>query len=134
MRRLLRSAEFRSEANYFTRYSWPAEFVARGLKEVGWSGFSVNDAVSQMVNMGQVLYEPPDVAGWEQGPGWISTGGMLARMNFAAQLATHAGDEPGQRGRSPYAKTAGRGAVVLPRPAGAVAVRRRRPTTTCGRT
>jgi Protein of unknown function (DUF1800) len=39
-----------------------------------------------MVNMGQVLYEPPDVAGWEQGAGWISTGGVLARMNFAAQL------------------------------------------------
>jgi uncharacterized protein (DUF1800 family) len=87
MRRLLRSADFRSEANYFTKYSWPAEFVARSLKEVGWSGFTVNDAVSQMVNMGQVLFEPPDVAGWEQGPGWISTGGMLARMNFAAQLS-----------------------------------------------
>ncbi len=86
MRRLLRSADFKSEANYFTKYSWPAEFVARSIKEVGWSGFSVNDAVTQMVNMGQVLYEPPDVAGWEQGPGWISTGGMLARMNFAAQL------------------------------------------------
>jgi uncharacterized protein (DUF1800 family) len=87
MRRLLRSADFKSEANYFTKYSWPAEFVARSLKEVGWNGFTVNDAVSQMVNMGQVLYEPPDVAGWEQGPGWISTGGMLARMNLAAQLS-----------------------------------------------
>ena len=86
LRRMLQSADFKSEANYFTKYSWPAEFVARSLKEVGWSGFSVNDAVGQMVNMGQVLYEPPDVAGWEQGPGWISTGGMLARMNFAAQL------------------------------------------------
>jgi uncharacterized protein (DUF1800 family) len=85
--RLLRSADFRSEATYFTKYSWPAEFVARSLKEVGWSGFTVNDAVSQMVNMGQVLYEPPDVAGWEQGAGWISTGGVLARMNFAAQLS-----------------------------------------------
>jgi uncharacterized protein (DUF1800 family) len=85
--RLLRSADFKSEANYFTKYSWPAEFVARSIKEVGWNGFTVNDAVGQMVNMGQVLYEPPDVAGWEQGAGWISTGGMLARMNFAAQLS-----------------------------------------------
>src|SRR5512137_35643 len=85
--RLLRSPEFRSEESLFSKYSWPAEFVARSLKEVGWSGFSANDAVSQMLNMGQVLYEPPDVAGWEQGPGWISTGGMLARMNFAAQVS-----------------------------------------------
>jgi len=87
MRRLLRSADFKSEANYFTKYSWPAEFVVRSIKEIGWSGYTVNDAVGHMVNMGQVLFEPPDVAGWEQGPGWISTGGMLARMNFAAQLA-----------------------------------------------
>jgi uncharacterized protein (DUF1800 family) len=84
---MLRSAEFRDERQYFTKYSWPAEFIARSIKEVGWSGFSVDTAVSQMINMGQVLYEPPDVAGWEQGPGWISTGGMLARMNYAATLA-----------------------------------------------
>ena len=102
--RLLRSADFKSEANYFTRYSWPAEFVARSIKEVGWNGFSVNDAVSQMVNMGQVLFEPPDVAGWEQGSGWISTGGMLARMNFAAQLSrTQAADLV--NAARPYAKS-----------------------------
>jgi len=104
MRRMLWSADFRSESSYFTKYSWPAEFVARSIKEVGWNGFSVNDAVSQMVNMGQVLFEPPDVAGWEQGPGWISTGGMLARMNFAAQLSrTQAADLV--NAARPYAKS-----------------------------
>jgi hypothetical protein len=40
-----------------------------------------------MLNMGQQLLEPPDVNGWELGPGWFSTGGMLARMNFASELA-----------------------------------------------
>jgi hypothetical protein len=39
--------------------------------------------------MGQQLFEPPDVAGWDLGPGWFSSGGMLARMNFAAQLTTN---------------------------------------------
>ena len=52
-------------------------------------GFSVNDALTPLLNMGQQLFEPPDVTGWELGPGWFSTGGMLARMNFAAQLATN---------------------------------------------
>jgi uncharacterized protein (DUF1800 family) len=84
---ILRSPEFCDERQHFTKYSWPAEFIARAIKEVGFAGFSVDTAVSQMINMGQVLFEPPDVAGWEQGPGWISTGGMLARMNFAATLA-----------------------------------------------
>ena len=37
--------------------------------------------------MGQTLFEPPDVAGWNLGRGWFSTGAMLARMNFASTLA-----------------------------------------------
>jgi uncharacterized protein (DUF1800 family) len=89
MRRILQTSDFRDDANYFARYSWPAEFVIRSLKEVGWVGFSVNDAVSAMINMGQQLYEPPDVSGWELGPAWVSTSGMLARMNYAATLATN---------------------------------------------
>jgi hypothetical protein len=39
--------------------------------------------------MGQTLFEPPDVNGWELGTGWFTTGGMLARMNFAAALAAN---------------------------------------------
>jgi hypothetical protein len=34
-----------------------------------------------------VLFEPPDVNGWELGQGWFSTGAMLSRMNFAGTLA-----------------------------------------------
>ena len=37
--------------------------------------------------MGQTLFEPPDVSGWRLGQEWFSTGAMLARMNFASQLA-----------------------------------------------
>jgi uncharacterized protein (DUF1800 family) len=89
VRRLLMSPQFSDQRNYYARYSWPVEFVARAIKEVGWVGFSVNDALTPLVNMGQQLFEPPDVNGWELGRGWFSSGGMLARMNFAAQLATN---------------------------------------------
>src|SRR6185436_8516991 len=51
-------------------------------------GFSANNAMTPLLNMGQQLFEPPDVNGWELGPGWFSTGGMLARMNFASTVAT----------------------------------------------
>jgi hypothetical protein len=44
-------------------------------------------ARTPLSSMGQTLFEPPDVAGWELGEGWFSTGAMLARMNFAASLA-----------------------------------------------
>ena len=46
-------------------------------------------ALTPLVNMGQQLFEPPDVTGWDLGRGWFSSGGMLARMNFAAQLASN---------------------------------------------
>ena len=89
VQQLLLSPQFLDPDNYYKRYSWPVEFVVRALKEVGWAGFSVNDALTPLLNMGQQLFEPPDVAGWELGKGWFSSGGMLARMNFASQLATN---------------------------------------------
>ena len=89
IRAVLMSKYFTDPARQYTRYAWPVEFVIRSLKEVGYLGFSVNSAITPLLNMGQQLFEPPDVNGWELGPGWFSTGGMLARMNFAATLATN---------------------------------------------
>ena len=86
---ILVSPQFRDQSNYYKRYAWPVEYVVRMIKEVGWVGFSLNSTLTPLVNMGQQLFEPPDVNGWELGRGWFSSGGMLARMNFAAVLATN---------------------------------------------
>lgn len=80
------SPQFLSETHAFTRYSWPVEYVVRAIRETGWQGLSVDSALTPLSNMGQALYEPPDVNGWAIGPDWISTASMLARMNFAATL------------------------------------------------
>ena len=74
VRAVLLSPQFRDEASMFTRYSWPVEFVVRSIKDIGWRGFSVNDALTPMANMGQTLYEPPDVSGWDAGQTWFATG------------------------------------------------------------
>ena len=89
MREVLLSPEFQDESAYFARYAWPVELVVRALKDVGWTGYTVNDALTPLSNMGQILYEPPDVAGWDLGESWFSTGAMLARMNFASSLAAN---------------------------------------------
>jgi hypothetical protein len=73
----------------FRRYAWPIEFVVRAIKETGYNGLSVDAAMTPLVNMGQTLYEPPDVNGWALGPEWFSTASMLSRMNFAATLMTN---------------------------------------------
>ena len=87
MREVLLSPELWDDSAYFARYSWPLEFVIRAFKDIGWTGFSVNDALTPLSNMGQILYEPPDVSGWDLGQSWFSTSAMLARMNFASALA-----------------------------------------------
>jgi uncharacterized protein (DUF1800 family) len=89
LRYILRSHWFLDSRRWHARYSWPVEFVVRAIREVGWEGLSVDTARTPLTNMGQTLFEPPDVAGWELGRGWFSTGAMLARMNFAATLAAN---------------------------------------------
>ncbi|HEY7172568.1 MAG TPA: DUF1800 domain-containing protein [Vicinamibacterales bacterium] len=89
MREVLLSPEFWAPPAQFARFSWPVEFVIRALKDIGWVGFSVNDALGPLSNMGQNLYDPPDVAGWDLGRSWFSTGAMLARMNFASTAAAN---------------------------------------------
>jgi len=84
---LLRSREFLNPRLWYTRYSWPTEFAVRAVKEVGWTGFSADSIRASLVAMGQTLFEPPDVAGWDLGQGWFSTGAVVARMNYAATLA-----------------------------------------------
>jgi uncharacterized protein (DUF1800 family) len=86
---ILRSPWFNDPDVWFARYSWPVEFVVRAVRELGWNGFSVDAARTPLTNMGQTLFEPPDVAGWGLGADWFSTGTMLARMNFAAILAAN---------------------------------------------
>jgi uncharacterized protein (DUF1800 family) len=89
VRYILRSRWMMDPQRSYARYSWPVEFVVRAIREVGWNGFSVDSARTPLTNMGQTLFEPPDVAGWELGAGWFSSGTMLSRMNFASTLAAN---------------------------------------------
>jgi uncharacterized protein (DUF1800 family) len=102
LRRLFLSEAFLNAE--FQRYSWPVEFVVRAIKETGWNGLSVDAAMTPLVNMGQSLYEPPDVNGWALAGEWFSTSSMLARMNFAATLM---GNQKFNLGRElqPYRQT-----------------------------
>ena len=88
VRYILGSPWFRDPSVRFARYSWPAEYVARAIKEVGWQGFSLDAARAPLANMGMQLFEPPNVGGWPSGGAWFSTATMLARSNFASTLVS----------------------------------------------
>lgn len=89
VRHILSSSWFNDPSVRFARYSWPVELVARAIKEVGWQGFSLDEALPHLANMGMELFEPPHVGGWPLGAGWFSTATMMARSNFASTLAAN---------------------------------------------
>jgi hypothetical protein len=49
-----------------------------------------NQLVGVSQAAGQVLFEPPNVAGWPGGDDWVSTTALLSRYNFAAAAARDA--------------------------------------------
>ena len=59
----------------------PVVAVAGLLKATGL-GVKTDDWVWVLDGMGQRLFAPPSVAGWDWGPAWMSSNGM--RMRFAA--------------------------------------------------
>jgi uncharacterized protein (DUF1800 family) len=87
VRYILTSQWFTNPSMQHARYSWPAEFIARAIREVGWQNLSLDSVRAPMASMGMLLFEPPNVGGWPLGADWFSTGTMLARTNFAAMLA-----------------------------------------------
>ncbi len=64
----------------------PAEFVAATLK---FTGLTADDASPQwfMDDMGQNLFEPPNVAGWKNNGYWLGTSSMWRRADWAAYVA-----------------------------------------------
>ena len=86
---LLLSPQFLDPNNYYKRYAWPVEFVVRALKEVGWAGFSVNDALTPLIEHGAGAVR----ASGRRGLG-ARTGVVLERRDARAhEFRRAAGDE-----------------------------------------
>jgi hypothetical protein len=82
---MLRSNLFFSSAAYRTRIKSPVEFavgIVRGLE--GTAG--PLPLAAAMENLGQVLFAPPSVKGWDGGPTWLNAQTLLGRNNLAVSL------------------------------------------------
>jgi uncharacterized protein (DUF1800 family) len=49
---------------------------------------NLSTAVPLLAGLGQDIFEPPTVKGWDGGRLWISSTSMLQRANFSGELAT----------------------------------------------
>ena len=93
------SKQFYSERAMGGQIKSPVQYLAQMLRELEIEDFPVGFAVAGQRQLGQVLFEPPNVAGWDWGKAWINTNTLLARYNLAGALTKGSFEEGGGRGR-----------------------------------
>jgi uncharacterized protein (DUF1800 family) len=96
---ILRSRLFHNPSTRRRRVKSPVELTVGTIRSLEVlkptvSGDALADACTRM---GQSLYAPPSVAGWDAGPAWINTTTTLARSNFALGLLSDSDDAFGKR-------------------------------------
>ncbi|MBV9671114.1 MAG: DUF1800 domain-containing protein [Acidobacteriales bacterium] len=92
LREIFSSAEFFSESAMHSHVKSPVEFLLQTTKLLESELPPPKVAQNAMVQMGQLLFAPPNVKGWDGGLTWISPSTLLFRYNFAGYLAS--GDIP----------------------------------------
>ncbi len=86
LRELFLSRWFYSDACYRTRLASPVEFVVGSVRTLG-ARWAAAELVEHLNRMGQRLYAPPNVKGWDGETNWINSSTLAARQAFAEELA-----------------------------------------------
>jgi uncharacterized protein (DUF1800 family) len=84
---LFLSRDFYSAPSVGTHIKGPVELIVSTYRRLGLKQLpGVPDFNTASGELGQVLLNPPTVAGWAQGRAWITPGSLLARGNFARDV------------------------------------------------
>jgi uncharacterized protein (DUF1800 family) len=90
VREIFNMDAFYSAKAYRALVKSPAELAAQTLRASGADAKGFNAAANAMAPMGQLLFYPPNVAGWPGGTSWINSSTLLNRINFANTTARRA--------------------------------------------
>ncbi len=82
---MLRSNLFFSPAAYRAKIKSPVEFATGIVKGLEGTAGALPLAES-LESLGQVLFAPPSVKGWDGGPAWLNAQTLLGRNNLALAL------------------------------------------------
>ncbi|MDQ2824527.1 MAG: DUF1800 domain-containing protein [Verrucomicrobiota bacterium] len=86
LREIFSAEEFYSERAMRTQIKSPVQYLVQTAKLLETQLPSPIVAQNAMRQMGQILFAPPNVKGWDGGKAWISTSTLLFRYNFANYL------------------------------------------------
>ena len=95
LNQLFLSKEFYSDRSVATRVKSPVEFLVSTWKSIGLKEVPQTERLStDLAELGQILFYPPTVEGWEGGQAWITSSTLLARYNVAGRLLLGAEVDP----------------------------------------
>jgi len=96
LRTILRSNLFFSNEAWRALVKSPVDFVVGAARELE-SKVNLFQFVRALRSLGQDLFAPPTVKGWDDGPAWLTSAAVIDRVNFAMTLAHARSVDEGSR-------------------------------------
>ena len=98
LREIFLSKEFYVEASIRSQIKSPIQYLIALLKQLEISDPPTGFPINAEQQLGQILFMPPNVAGWDWGQAWINTNTLLTRYNLAGFLTKGAGEMDNKMG------------------------------------
>ncbi len=97
LREIFLSKEFYSEHCMANQIKCPVQFFVQMLKQLQAPSLPRGYALYVQSQLGQILFAPPNVAGWDWGKAWINTNTLLTRYQIAGFLCKGGSSETTDR-------------------------------------
>jgi uncharacterized protein (DUF1800 family) len=88
LRKLFLSQHFYARENRLSVVKSPTQLIVQAVRGFGTPTRSVGALVEAGDLMGQQLFQPPSVKGWDGGRAWINTATLFTRQNLVVYLVT----------------------------------------------
>jgi uncharacterized protein (DUF1800 family) len=118
LREIFGSAEFYSDRVMGNQIKSPVQYLIHTTKLLATELPAPAPAQNAMRQMGQILFAPPNVKGWDGGKSWVSTSTLLFRYNLSNYLINGDGMGPATEPRREKGADLGlrKGAAKIPAP------------------
>jgi uncharacterized protein (DUF1800 family) len=102
LKAMFMSQAFYSKKAMHTQIKSPAQWLAGTCITLGIEQADQGTAQNALRSLGQELFAPPNVKGWDGGYAWITTSSLTQRYNLAASIIHHRPKGKNRKERPPY--------------------------------